>query len=215
MPTTRVRSGTTPSPRMKNPTRRPATTLLLGDGWPHLPRIAKPQRGGPAGAGMEAPVQPQIPPTTLPGPRGLGKAGAWPALLAEAEVEEEMGASGMPHIPQRHHICTDRCSHANLRRRRGLPPAEPQVRKGMGMHTHNTLTHTNTYTHIFHSYLYVSLSIYLLCLSTALPFPCLSRCFPPFFRIRLQDIFFLSRWLSLADFCGCVHTFSIITLNCF
>lgn len=125
MPTTRERSGTTPSPRTRNPKRCPATSHSLGDGWRILPRIATPQRGGPAGVEMEAPVEPQIPPTTLPGPRGLGKAGTWPASLAEAE-EAETGASGIPHIPQRHHICTDRCSHANLRRRRGLPPAEPQ-----------------------------------------------------------------------------------------
>lgn len=120
--TTKEKSGTTRSLRMRN--RRCLTDPRFGLWFP----LERSSRGGPAGEGMRVTVAGTWGAAAAPGRRHSGKALA---------AVQEMGFRGMLYIPQRHYICTDRCSRANLRRRGGHPPAEQQVRqKKKNTHTH-------------------------------------------------------------------------------
>lgn len=88
----------------------------------------------------------------------------------------------MLYIPQRHYICTDRCLRANLRRRGGLPPAEPQVRQKNDSGTPPLIL-------------------------TFLPFLLFVNFLIAFFSSHffgLWSCFVFSQSLS-ADFCGCAH----------
>lgn len=112
--TMKERSGTTRSLRTRN---RRSLTPPPFDFW--FPLEQSP-RGGPAGEGMWVMVA---------GTSGAAAAPGWRCLGKAFVAVQEMRVRGMLHIPQRHYICTDGCSRANLRRRGGLPPAEPQVRQ--------------------------------------------------------------------------------------
>ena len=95
--------------------------------------LERSSRGGPAGEGMRVTVAGTWGAAAAPGRRHSGKALA---------AVQEMGFRGMLYIPQRHYICTDRCSRANLRRRGGHLPAEQQVRQKK-----KTLIHTSTHSY--------------------------------------------------------------------
>lgn len=93
-------------------------------------RLERSPRGGPAG-----------------GWTWFRTAGSWrvPAdqrgmWMASAAVQET-GVWGTLHIPQRQYICTDRCSHANLKRRGAFPQTNLQVRR-RNTHTHTSCLHS-------------------------------------------------------------------------
>lgn len=114
MRTMKERSGTTRSQRTMN--RRCPTDPQFGCSS-HLELSP---RGGPVGEGMRVTVGGPWRAAAAPGLRRSGKASV-------AVAVQEMGVRGMLYIPQRHYICTDRCSRANLRRRGGLLPVEPKM----------------------------------------------------------------------------------------
>lgn len=167
--TMKERSGTTRSLRTRN---RRSLTPPPFDFW--FPLEQSP-RGGPAGEGMWVMVAGTSRAAAAPGWRCLGK-----AFVAVQE---------MLHIPQRHYICPDGCSRANLRRRGGLPPAEPQVRQKRQRHPPLILA--------FHPLLHFC--DFFIQSSSHISW---GRCL----RANYCLVFVLSlSHLTSADFCGCAH----------
>lgn len=80
-------------------------------------------------------------------PAVVGQRPSWKASVAV----QEMQVRGMLCIPQRYYMRTGRCSRANLRRRGGLPAADPQVRQKKKT---PTPSHILTSLPAFHQLLY-------------------------------------------------------------